>query len=338
MVSITVGLDTNRERALGRLTWLMRAGLAIGVIGLLWSVWPAQDADASFRPRVIEPAFAEGRRPRLVIDQGHGNVHTADGRYRPFARLMERDGFRVLPSEGRITADALRNTDVFVTADALGYKGMAQQLANIIGLERIVDLGVDAFAADEISTLATWISSGGNALIVADHPPAADGSQRLAAAFGVEMTAWWAEDEQNKDPETGNPATLVFSRDAGLVADHPILNGRTEAERINRVMTFAGQALKPGPNGVALLRLSPTAREYPFRFSRETQGRSAAGLAQAVALEFGRGRVVIVGEAAALTAQRIETPEGTFLMGMNRAGTDNQQFALNIVHWLMRVP
>ena len=287
-----VALDTIRSRTLRRLTWLVRAGVIAGVAGTVWTLWPAQDADASFRPRVETPAFVtpinprSPRWPRIAIDEGHANVHTADGRYRPFARLMERDGFRVVPSEGRITPEALRNVDIFVTANALGYRGMAQQLANRVGLERLVRLDVDAFDDDEIERLAAWVRDGGRALIVADHAPAANASQRLAAAFGVEMTTWWAEDSEHSDG--GNPATVVFSRENGLLGDHAILRGRSDAEQINRVMTFTGQALKPGPNGEVLLRLSPTAREYPFRVSREQQGRSAAGLAQAVAVRFGK--------------------------------------------------
>jgi hypothetical protein len=345
-------LDTERARSLRRLTWVMRVGLGVGLTAFIWSLWPAQDADASFRPSVAEPAFGRTPRvqnlaelarlqiawPRIAIDEGHANIHTRTGRYAPFARLMERDGFRVTSSAGVITPVALRNVDIFVTANALGFKGLAQQAANMIGLERLAHFEPDAFSDDEIALLSSWVSEGGRALIVADHPPAADASRRLAAAFGVEMTAWWVEDAEQSDPETKNPASLVFSRENGLLADHPILNGRGDTERIQRVMTFTGQALRPGPQGVALLSLSPTAREYPFRVSREQQGRTAAGLAQAVAVQFGKGRVVVVGEAAALTAQRIETPGAApYLMGMNRAGTDNQQFALNIVRWLMGV-
>lgn len=315
----------------------MRAGLLVFVAGLVWSIWPVQDADASFRPSIAERTFTD-RRPRIAIDEGHQNFHTGDGRYRPFGRLMERDGFRVTPVPSRITPEALRNVDIFVTANALGFKGMLQLAANAAKIERFVKLDVNAFDDDEIERLREWVSDGGNALIISDHPPAADGSRRLAAAFGVQMRGWWAEDHEQSDPISKNPGALVFSRDNALLGEHPILAGRSDAERINRVMTFTGQALDPGPNGVTLLRLSSTAREYPYRVSREAQGRSAAGAAQAVAVEFGKGRVVVMGEAAALTAQRFETPTGeTLLLGMNRDGIDNQQFALNIVHWLMRV-
>ena len=54
---------------------------------------------------------------------------------------------------------------------------------------------------------------------------------------------------------------------------------------------------------------------------------SAAGRAQAVALPFGKGRVVVFGEAAMLSAQNVN-------FGMNYPGTDNRQLVLNVVHWL----
>ena len=54
---------------------------------------------------------------------------------------------------------------------------------------------------------------------------------------------------------------------------------------------------------------------------------SATGRAQAIALPFGKRRVVVFGEAAMLTAQ-----ERNF--GMNYPGTDDRQLVLNVMHWL----
>jgi hypothetical protein len=59
---------------------------------------------------------------------------------------------------------------------------------------------------------------------------------------------------------------------------------------------------------------------------------SAAGRAQALAFKFGKGRVVVQGEAAMLSAQ-ISGPEKS-KMGMNVPGNDNRQYALNVMHWL----
>ena len=59
---------------------------------------------------------------------------------------------------------------------------------------------------------------------------------------------------------------------------------------------------------------------------------SAAGRAQGIAFDVGKGRVVVLGEAAMLSAQMTGTGGSKF--GMNRPGIDNRQLALNIVHWL----
>jgi hypothetical protein len=316
------------------LSWLLRSGLAIAFIGAVWSLWPDQNGDPDYRARVERPAFTETWRA-VAIDEGHANVHTATGRYSAFANLLHADGLRVLRSEGRITPEALRHVDVFVTANPLGVKGALQHVANLAGLERFIRLELDAFGSDEIATLERWVSDGGRALIISDHAPAGAAARRLAAAFGVEMTTWWAEDPVHHDRETRNPGVLVFSRANGLLADHPIVNGRDASERLDAVMTFTGQALKPPPHGEVILKLSPTAREYPYRVSNERSGRPVIG-AQAVAVRHGRGRVVVVGEAAALTAQLVQIPGASPLkMGVNREGVDNAQFVLNVMHWLL---
>ena len=67
---------------------------------------------------------------------------------------------------------------------------------------------------------------------------------------------------------------------------------------------------------------------------------SAAGRAQGIALMFGKGRVVVLGEAAMLSAQLFTGPAAQLVgkdeirIGMNYPGIDNRQLALNIMHWL----
>ena len=65
---------------------------------------------------------------------------------------------------------------------------------------------------------------------------------------------------------------------------------------------------------------------------------SAKGRSQGVAFALGRGRVVVLGEAALLSA-RVTLLDGQEYakVGMNRPGTDNRQFALNLMHWLSRL-
>ena len=320
-------------------------GVALVVTGIVWAVMSSQTADAAYEPHVAEPAFTGRGRPEVVIDEAHFNVHTASGTYAPFAELLRRDGFWVRRNRGRFSSVALRDSytsrlggrTVLVVSNPLGWRGMLQQMLNRGRLERLVRLRGAAIAAEETAEIEAWVRAGGSLLLVADHAPAGAAAAGLAAAFGVEMTNWWAEDEHHHDRDTSNPGFVVFTRDAGLAGDHPIMLGRSPAEQVHRVMTFTGQALRPRA-GRALLTLSSMAREYPFRRSREYEGRSAAGLAQAVAVEHGSGRVVILGEAAMITAQTTRQADGTLVrFGMNRPGTDNRQFALNVVHWLTRL-
>ena len=141
------------------------------------------------------------------------------------------------------------------------------------------------------------------------------------------MSKGATSDPANSDP--GGPTLLVFTRENKLLGDHPITRGRDDSERVNSVQTFTGQSLK-GPEGsVAILKLADTAVDQDFDAGKSV---SAAGRAQGVAFAVGKGRVVVLGEAAELSAQVVGPQR--MPMGMNVPGIDNRQMALNIMHWL----
>src|SRR5262249_30227981 len=147
-------------------------------------------------------------------------------------------------------------------------------------------------------------------------------SQRLAAHFGVEMSQGMTVDPRNSLP--GMPARLVFSRENGLLGDHPIIRGRDRSEQLNRVVTYAGQSLL-GPRGsIPFLRLSETAVD---RYKDGQVAVRAAGRCQGLALTHGQGRVVMLGEAGCLSAQ-FDFAARPF--GMNDPGNDNRRLAMNI--------
>lgn len=75
---------------------LSAAGLVLG----------QQVSDPGFAPPVPRPAYAIGEGPRVVIDEAHHNFHTAAGRYRPFAELLRRDGYRVDAVDRRLSPEA----------------------------------------------------------------------------------------------------------------------------------------------------------------------------------------------------------------------------------------
>lgn len=74
--------------------------------------------DPDFSARVERPAFTT-RRPRVGIDEAHRNFHTRAGRYKPFADLMESDGYAVSAAP-RFEPGSLKSLDILVIANAMG--------------------------------------------------------------------------------------------------------------------------------------------------------------------------------------------------------------------------
>jgi hypothetical protein len=314
--------------------WVLVTLVAAAAV-TVWLAWPRQDADPGFDARVRHATYVSWH-PRVLVDEAHYNVCTAGGCYRPLADLLRNDGYLVESNRRAIQPDVLTGYHVLIIANALGLGGAMQAIANNLRLERGFDLTTSAFSDAECDWIADWVRAGGSLLLVADHAPAGRAAARLAGRFNVGMTNWYAEDAQHHDPETGNPAFLVFTRENGLLLDHAITRGRAGEERINKVITFTGQALVPPADAVAFLEFASSAREYPYRRSTVPEGRSAAGLSQALALQVGRGRVVVLGEAAVITSEVVPMARQTLFLGMGRPGCDNRQLALNIAHWLTR--
>ncbi|HYA97506.1 MAG TPA: hypothetical protein VEH49_05385 [Methylomirabilota bacterium] len=313
-------------------TLAVLAGLSV----VVWLCLPDQRPDPSFQPRVEAPAYPGPQHPHVYFDAGHWNIHTAEGRYKPFAELMRNDGYEIVSHRGTLTTEKLNGYQVLVIANALGWRGTAQQLVNLLHWDRRVHVGGAAFGEAECAAVREWVRQGGALLLIADHAPAGEAAAPLAAALGVGMTNWWAEEPKSHDPETDNWGFLVFSRENGQLLDHAISRGRESKERLTKITTFTGQALVPPPGSVSFLKLSAEAREYPWSQSPDDQFRSAANLAQGVAFECGTGRVVVLGEAAVLSAQLARGGGREFHFGMDWPGSDNRQLALNIMHWLSR--
>jgi hypothetical protein len=272
--------------------------------------------DPEFDTSVANPAYKkEG--PRVMFDEAHHNFHTTEGRYKPFVDLVMNDGYRVI-----------RNRQSFSKTRLSGFKILV--ISNALGAEEDDDEGADtsAFNNDEIEAVYDWVKSGGALLLIADHAPFGGAAAALANRFGVDMSKGYTFDPKNC--VAGSPTQLIFSRENKLLAIHPITQGRGEDERINVVRSFTGQSLK-GPQGSAgILNLSDTATDSPT-YAAQTSV-SAAGRSQAVALKVGKGRVLVQGEAAMLSAQI--SGQDKRAMGMNVPGNDNKQYALNLMHWL----
>jgi len=268
------------------------------------------------------------KHPRVVIDRAHHNAHTARGKYRPFAEMLRMDGCEVKNGLHRFSKDSLEKTRLLVIVNAAGA-GHPTLMGINLPIKEKGQREDPAFSSAEIEAVRTWVENGGSLLLIADHSPYGAASARLAEAFGVHMHQGFTEiPDEKSDP-------MEFSRENQRLADHAIVNGTDSSTAVNRIYTFTGQSLDGPANATRLMSLPANAIEYvPVESGegRQEMKEEKAGNAQGLAFEYGKGRVVVLGEAAMLTAQVYKDDH----FGMNTPGCDNQQFALNIVHWLMR--
>jgi hypothetical protein len=249
-------------------------------------------------------------------------MHTLDGGYAAFATLLRADGVRVAGLHTRtITPAVLDTLQILVVANAKPA-GEAEDALD----------GRQAFTDAESNAIDRWVRDGGALLLVADHAPFGGFVRTLSQRFGVDMGGGFASDPDHAEGD--DDGQILFRRTDGALAAHWI------TQPLQAVRSFTGQALRT-KQGTCLLALGDRAQEYPPVVTRNgddvtvTMGApiGARGACQAVAVEHGRGRVVVLGEAAMITAQ-ISRDGHPF--GMQLPGDDDELFALQVVRWLAR--
>ena len=302
------------------------AALKLGLMmSLIPSIMPSlslgqeitdQDSDL----RIARPAYTK-KRPKVLFDEAHFNVHTSGGRYKRFADLITNDGYQVIPNREKFQEKTLKGHYILVIVSALGANRDTNPQ----------EAGNPAFTERECDAVRDWVRRGGNLLLVADHEPTGAAAQNLARRFGVDLRNGSAMESSRANHLIGCPGCIFFTRTNGLLGEHPITTGRDMSERVPGVMTGVGLSLK-GPDGsTTILKLADTV------FDQLASGEKlpATGRAQGVAFKFGKGRVVVIGEAAVISGQATGRP-GTNIdrWGRHSPGIDARQFALNILHWL----
>lgn len=284
-----------------------------------------QMADPDVDLTIARPAWPAGAGPRVVVDGGHHNFHTADGRFAPFAALLRRDGFRVEGRTAAFTAESLRDVDILVVANALN--------AANDGDDGWTLPTPSAFTAAEIAAVQAWVRQGGSLLLVADHMPFAGAATDLGAAFGVT----WSNGFARRDPPVGPD---IFTLADGGLKDDVVTRGRSPEERVTRLRTFTGSAFRASADARPLIvfprgYVSDEPR-VAWVFDADTRRVDIAGALQGAVIPFGKGRVAVFGEAAMFTAQ-VAGP-GRRKMGFNAPDApENRAFVLNVLHWLAGV-
>ncbi len=277
-----------------------------------------QAADTMFKPIVEYPLYEEGQGPTVYIDAAHHNFHTLTGRYQGFAEVLYADGFNVKASETPLIVNRLKTMDILVISNALNERNVKDWSLPT----------PSAFTEEEIDAVHQWVTEGGSVLLIADHMPMPGAAEKLAAAFGFIFNNGYAVDAVQGNMD-------IFNRMTNTLVDHPIVQGLHERERIDSVRSFTGQAFRAEPGveplmvfGEGYVSLMP---QKAGEFDSNTPRIPVKGWLQGATKHVGKGRVAVFGEAAMFTSQK--TRSGSF--GLTSPGAEqNQQFLLNIMHWL----
>src|SRR5687768_13559379 len=83
------------------------------------SVFAQQVADTLYSPEISNPVYTRGNGPIILIDDAHSNFHTLRGGFRPFANVLEKDGYVVHSSSAPFTREQLSKGKILVIANAL---------------------------------------------------------------------------------------------------------------------------------------------------------------------------------------------------------------------------
>jgi hypothetical protein len=276
-----------------------------------------QASDRKFSVKVSAPSYARGQGPTVAIDEAHNNFHTAGGRYAAFADLLRKDGCRVRPSRVEFTEDKLKQMDILVIANALHESNKNSWTLPT----------PSAFTDDEICEVRDWVKRGGSLLLIADHMPFPGAAAELGREFGFAFANGYA-----RGPEKG-----IFRKSEGLLKEHAITSGRSTSEAVSAVRTFTGQAFQATKEVVPLIVFgkghSIQLPKRANRFDKDTPSVKVEGWLHAGARRFGKGRIVVFGEAAMFSAQLSGSSKKP--MGMNAPGAEqNKQLCLNVLHWL----
>lgn len=307
--------------------------LGVILIGVLACSDGPQQADPNFTPQNTHKTFSDKNGPVVFIDEAHNNFLTESGLYRPFAQVLESDGYTVRPNKSRFSLNSLNGADIIVIANALdkSRRGWSPPYT-------------EALTNDEVSNVKKWVLEGGSLFLVADHTPFPKVIEDLAREFGFEFS-------------NGHVGNAIFHADNKTLSEHVTTFARIEAEqnllmptalveltesavrsnRIERVITFGGSAFKTPPEATSLLTLGERAvsviPEVPFQVNADTPRVSMNGWSQGAVLEIGKGRVAVFSEGMMFSSQ-LDTKTGKKYGLASKGAEQNERFLLNVMGWL----
>jgi len=278
-----------------------------------------QSPDTAFSYIPDKPAYRYEKGSVIMVDKHHRNFHTLDNRYKPFGNLLRNDGYKLEDYDSTININYLNKCRILVIANAVDSLNDADKYTG-------QKFTPSAYTDDEISTLVKWVGGGGRLFLIADHMPMPGCIYKLGMAFGFEFQNCYAWDNRRREFE-------LFYKSNGTFADNEITSG------IDTVVTFVGSGFKI-PNGakpIILLNENYTLLfpDNPGEFNDKTPFISGKDICQGAYMNFGKGKIVVFGEAGMFTAQIAGIGTDAVKFGFNSPEAHNNiPLIFNIVHWL----
>ena len=278
-----------------------------------------QVSDTGFSVTIDKPMYSRGKGTVVTLDEAHFNFHTLSGRYATFGKVLEHDGYVLKPGLEKFTASYLSKLEILVIANALADDGAWSLPAR------------RAFTEEEVDALHAWVKAGGRLFLIADHMPFPGAAADIASSFGFNFIDGYALRLDDDDE--------IFSVTNGNLAMNVITKGRRKSERIDSIMTFTGQGFLAPVDAKVITSFDDDFEillpQNAGEFNESTPRISGHGFTSGAFMKYGKGKLVVMGEAAMFSAQLAGPDE--IKIGMNHPrAQQNAQFLLNIIHWLDR--
>ncbi|QJR80350.1 DUF4350 domain-containing protein [Alteromonas pelagimontana] len=297
-----------------------------------------QVADPDFTPKNVHRTFSENS-PVVYVDEAHHNLLTKSGRYMPFTKVLESDGYTVKPNKKDFTFERLKQVDILVIANALDKERHDWSPPF-----------KEALKTTEVSAVKQWVSDGGALFLVADHTPFPQIIGKLTATFGFVFS-------------NGHVGNAVFRTTDNTLANHSITQGTSQhnelgmegfmsslmqgatkhashSGRITKVRAFGGAAFKAPDDAISLLTLGAGATSITpvitFDINADTPRVAVEGWSQGAILEVGKGRIAVFAEGMMFSSQ-LDTKTGKRYGLSSNGAEQNEAFLLNVMHWLSGV-
>jgi hypothetical protein len=300
--------------------FVMKTSIILIVLFLPCWLFSQQVADTAYNPVIHNPAYDPGKGPVVFIDEGHNNFHTKNGRYIAFSKLIERDGYVVRAYPGLFKKKELSGGKILVIANALNEMNVVNWFLPT----------PSAFTKAELEVVNQWVKDGGSLFLIADHMPMAGAAKDMAAGFGFGFSNGFAFDTISRGPS-------FFNLKEKTLIESIITTGRDSTERTEQIVTFTGQGFQIPADATPILLFNKNYMnmlpDTAWVFTEKTQKFNIGGWSQGAYKKYGKGRIVVFGEAAMFTAQ-LAGPE-QMKVGMNsEVAPQNHKLLLNIIHWL----